>query len=284
MTQTTPRRLLTHGIAVPRRSTPLPRRTRHAAAALGYLLIPLLVLVALWQLAAVAAASPFFPPPLAIAENLWGLLSTGGVAGPLGDFLATVGRMLLGFALGSAWGIVFGVLMGLNRVARDAITPIVEFLRSVPATAALPLFITLLGGGDDMRVAFIAYGVSWFVLINTASGVGTIQKTMLEMGRIFQVSRARQLFAIVIPAAMPKIFAGLRIASTAALLLAIVSEFMLATNGIGYLLIQAQGRFQMLDMWSWMLALAILGLLINLLLERIEHRTLAWHRLSRAKI
>ena len=92
------------------------------------------------------------------------------------------------------------------------------------------------------------------------------------------------LFSIVLPAAAPKIFAGLRIASTAALLLAIVSEFILASNGIGFQLIQAQGRFQLLNMWSWMLALAILGLLINFLLDAVENRVLSWHKLSRQKI
>lgn len=280
--QSAPHSLLTHGIPTVRR----PRRGRRFLVGLAYFVIPLAVVVAAWQLATTLAPSPFFPPPAAIAANLWKLL----FGGPefftpvfFADFLTTVGRMTLGFAIGAVWGIVVGTLMGLNRAARETVTPIVEFLRSIPATATLPLFIILLGGGDDMRVAFIAYGVSWFVLINTASGVGSIASTMLDMGRVFKISAPRRLFTIILPAAMPKVFAGLRIASTAALLLAIVSEFMLATNGIGFLLIQAQGRFQLLDMWSWMLALAILGLLINSLLDVVERRTLAWHRLSRSR-
>ena len=192
--------------------------------------------------------------------------------------------MVRGFAIGAVWGMLIGIVMGLSRGTRETVTPSVEFLRSIPATATLPLFIILLGGDDAMRVAFIAYGVSWFVVINTASGVGSIHKTMLDLGRVFRVSPARRLFSIILPAASPKIFAGLRIASTAALLLAIVSEFMLATNGIGFLLVQAQGRFQLLDMWSWMLALAVLGLIINSLLDLVEGRVLSWHKLSRAKI
>lgn len=283
MTVTTPRSVYTHSIPVSRR----PRRGKKALISLAYFAVPLIVLVALWQLATTLAPSPFFPPPLAIAENLWTLLFGGDQLVTevfTNDFLSTVGRMLLGFAIGSAWGIAVGTGMGLSRAARETVTPIVEFLRSIPATATLPLFIILLGGGDDMRVVFIAYGVSWFVLINTAAGVGSIHKTMLDLGRVFRVSPVRRLFTIILPAAMPKIFAGLRIASTAALLLAIVSEFMLATNGIGYQLVQAQGRFQLLNMWSWMLALAILGLLLNSLLDFIEGRVLSWHKLSRSKI
>src|SRR3546814_7890372 len=116
--------------------------------------------------------------------------------------------MVIGFLIGAVWGVVVGTAMGLNRAARETVTPIVEFLRSIPATATLPLFIILLGGGDDMRIAFIAYGVSWFVLINTASGVGSIASTMLDMGRVFKISPARRLFSIILPGAMPKIFAG----------------------------------------------------------------------------
>src|SRR3546814_18040522 len=88
--------------------------------------------------------------------------------------------MVIGFLIGAVWGVVVGTAMGLNRAARETVTPIVEFLRSIPATATLPLFIILLGGGDDMRIAFIAYGVSWFVLLNTASGVGSVASPMQD--------------------------------------------------------------------------------------------------------
>jgi ABC-type nitrate/sulfonate/bicarbonate transport system permease component len=267
--------------------TSRPRHARNALVSIAYFVVPLVVIVVLWQLATTLNPSPFFPPPVAIADNLVTLLFGGPQVFTsvfYDDFLATVGRMLLGYAIGAAWGVVVGTAMGLSRASRETVTPIVEFLRSIPATATLPLFIILLGGGDDMRVIFIAYGVSWFVLINTASGVGSIHRTMLDLGRVFRISPARRLFSIILPAASPKIFAGLRIASTAALLLAIVSEFILASNGIGFQLIQAQGRFQLLNMWSWMLALAILGLILNTLLDLIERRTLSWHRLSRQKI
>ncbi|WP_440707896.1 ABC transporter permease [Herbiconiux sp. YIM B11900] len=287
MTATTPRSGTGRSGSTRPASAGRPRHARGALVGLAYFVVPLAVLVALWQLGTTLAPSPFFPPPVAIGQNLVALLFGGpAVVTPVfvNDVLPTVGRMLLGYAIGCAWGVVVGTAMGLSRASRETVTPIVEFLRSIPATATLPLFIILLGGDDDMRVVFIAYGVSWFVLINTASGVGSIHRTMLDLGRVFRISPARRLFSIVLPAASPKIFAGLRIASTAALLLAIVSEFILATNGIGFQLIQAQGRFLLLDMWSWMLALALLGLLLNSLLDLVERRVLSWHRLSRQKI
>lgn len=265
-----------------------PGRLRRVGTRLVYSFGLLAVLLMLWQAATLFSPSPFFPTPLRIFANA-GKLFLGGPPSSLfltpavnRDTFGTLGRVLLGFALGSIAGIVIGVAIGLRRVLRDVTDPVVEFLRSIPATATLPLFIVLLGGGDNMRVAFIAYGISWFVLINTANGVGSIHPTQLAMGKAFRLPWHRQLSGIILPAAMPKVFAGLRIALTGALMFAIVSEFMLATNGIGFQLIQAQGRFQILNMWSWMLLLAVLGLVLNTILEVVENRLLAWHRLARS--
>lgn len=261
-----------------------PSRTRGAITQVAYVVVPVVLAVGAWQLATSVARSTFFPTPFAIVERLIDVLTTTGADAPLtGDLLPSIGRMLLGFALGSAWGIAVGVVLGLSRPAREVVTPVVEFLRSIPATAVLPLFIVLLGGGDDMRVVFIAYGVSWFVLINTTAGVASIHATTLDVGRVFRISPLRRLLGIILPAASPKIVAGLRIANTAALLLAIVSELFLSTNGVGYQLVQAQSRFQLLDMWVWMLVLALLGLLLNAVLELLERWLLDWHRRSKER-
>ncbi|GAB3615574.1 ABC transporter permease [Okibacterium endophyticum] len=256
------------------------------ASRLAYGFGLLAVLVAIWQLVTVTVRSPFFPAPLDIGLNLLEMITTGEAANgsPIAaDIGGSVGRLLAGFAIGSAGGVLIGVAMGLWRPVSELTTPIVEFLRSVPATASLPLFIILLGGDNAMRVAFIAWGVSWFVVVNTASGVSTIPPMLLQVGASFKVHGAKRLFGIVLPAASPKIFAGLRIALTASLLLAVVSEFLLATDGIGFQLVQAQRRFQLLDMWSWMLVLGVLGLLLNTLLELIENRVLGWHRIARGR-
>lgn len=261
-------------------------RVRRTGSGFLYTFGLALVLLVIWQIATTLVPSPFFPPPWTIMTN-GASMFFGGDSGALVsdavrvDIVGTVTRMLLGFILGSVFGILFGVVIGLSRIAKDVTAPVIEFLRSIPASATLPLFIVLLGGDDGMRVAFIAYGVMWFVLINTAAGVGSIHPTQLAVGQAFRISRWKQLTGIVLPAASPKIFAGLRIANTAALMLAIVSEFMLATNGIGHQLLVAQSRFQLVNMWSWMFVLALLGLLLNTLLELIEKRMLGWHRLSR---
>lgn len=247
----------------------------------------LLALVIIWQFAAAAGGNRFFPTPLAIVENLPSVLFPANAAGLeapfFTDVLTSLSRMVVGFALGTIAGVLLGALIGWFPVVRDYVYPIVEFLRSIPATAVLPIFIMLFGLGTEMQVLFIAWGVSWFVLINTATAVAEMHPTMLDFCRTFRLSRAKVLFGVVLPSASPKIFAGMRIGLTAAMILIVTSEFMGATNGIGFKLIQTQSRFQVLDMWSWMLVIAVAGFLANTILEVVESRVLRWHTNSKRK-
>lgn len=262
-------------------------RWRKAAVALAYAIVPVAVLVAVWQWAATTWTSIFFPPPSRIWDAAVALFFSGSpdtlflTSAVTVDIAGTVSRALLGFALGSIVGIVAGAVIGRSMIVRDLTSPIVEFLRSIPATATLPLFIIVLGGDDGMRLAFIAYTVMWFVLINTAAGVSSIHGTVLDMCRTFRVPTITVFLRVMLPAALPKIFAGLRIAITVALLSAIVSELMLASNGIGYRLVIAQTQFRMGDLWAWMVVLALIGFVFNTVMEAVERRVLAWDRLAR---
>ena len=246
----------------------------------------LIILLGAWQLAATINPSSFIPSPAQIGSTFWRQFVAGGVGAMspadawFGQALPTIGRALAGLALGSLAGILIGVLTGLSRVARYSSNWVLEFLRAVPPSAVLPLFIVALGGGDWMRVAFIAYGISLYVQINTANGVSSVDPTLVMMGRSFRLSRAQIVWRIVLPAAQPQIWAGLRIATIGATILAIVSEFFNATNGIGYQIQWNVGRFNMQGMWAWVMFLALFGLLLNLTIEGVERRVLRWHRNS----
>lgn len=262
-------------------------RWRNALVSLAYAVVPVIALVAIWEWVATTWPSLFFPPPsrtwdAAVALFFSGTADTLFLTPAVTvDIAGTVSRALLGFALGSIVGIIAGTVIGRSMVVRDLTNPIVEFLRSIPATATLPLFIIIFGGEDGMRLAFIAYTVMWFVLINTAAGVSTIHGTVLDMCKTFRVPVLKVFFRVMLPAALPKIFAGLRIAITVALLSAIVSELMLASNGIGNRLVIAQTQFRMGDLWAWMVVLALIGFVFNTVMEAVERRVLAWDRLAR---
>jgi len=245
----------------------------------------LVVLIAAWQIAALIAPTPYIPSPAQIGAYSWRLFFAGGAyLAPadawLKNGLPTIGRALLGFALGSLWGIALGTLIGLSRVFRYGTSWVVEFLRAIPASAVLPLFILVLGGTDWMRIAFVAYTLSLYVLINTAGGVSSVDPTLIMMGRSFRLSTAAIVWRVVLPAAMPQIYAGLRIGTIGATIVAIVSEFFVATNGIGFQIRSTSGVFNYGGMWAWILLLSVFGLLLNLTVELVERRLLAWHRNS----
>jgi ABC-type nitrate/sulfonate/bicarbonate transport system permease component len=244
-----------------------------------------IVLLTAWQIVGTISPNPFVPTPQKIGEYAWKLFFAGGAyMAPekawFGQGLPTIGRALLGFVLGSLWGIILGTTMGLSRFFRYSTGWVFEFLRAIPATAVLPIFILFLGGSDAMRVAFIAYSLSLYVLINTANGVGSVDPSLLMMGRAFRLSKATIVARIVLPAALPQIYAGLRIGTIGATILAIVSEFFVADNGIGFQIRATSTSFNLPAMWSWIVLLSVFGLLLNLVVEAVERRVLAWHRNS----
>lgn len=244
-----------------------------------------IVLLTAWQIAGTIAPTPFIPTPAKIGEYAWKLFFVGGAYMPpdkawFGQGLTTIGRILLGFALGAIWGVFLGTWMGLSRLFRYTTSWVFEFLRAIPATAVLPIFIIFLGGSDAMRIAFIAYSLSLYVLINAANGVGAVDPALIMMGRSFRLSRSTIVMRIVLPAAMPQIYAGLRIGTIGATILAIVSEYFVADNGIGFQIRATATSFNLPAMWSWLVLLSVFGLALNLVVEAVERRVLGWHRRS----
>lgn len=254
----------------------------------GLSLAVLLALLIIWQVATSLVSSSYFPTPWQIIANIPKTLSSstsrigsGGQPAFVTEVLSSLWRWGAGWVVGVALGVLIGCGLGLSRSAREFTQPIVEFLRAVPGTATITLFILLLGIGPQMQIPFIAFGLMWTNIINTSAAVSGIDRTLIDVGRVFRFSPQKQFFQLVLPAASPKIFAGVRISLTSALLIGVVSEFMGATNGMGFMIIQTQRRFHFLDMWSWMLLLAVAGFLINTAYEAVEHRILRWYLSSR---
>jgi ABC-type nitrate/sulfonate/bicarbonate transport system permease component len=244
----------------------------------------LAVLVVVWQLLASSAASPFWPPPSEIFDRMrerW----LSGPASSLAfshdvfvNVLPSLVRLAAGWLLAVALGVSLGVLLGLRRTLAAYVDPLVQFARSTPVPAIIPLFLILFGSGWWMRVLVIVFGVVWMVLLSTVAAVRSIDPAQLDTARAFRTPRRRQLTAIVLPAASPGIFTGARIALSAGLILMVVSEMVAATNGIGFEVIEAQRTFAVTDMWAGIVLLSVLGLVLNTALQALEHRTLAWHR------
>lgn len=257
-------------------------RLLRAGGAVAQRTLALVVLVGLWQLAAVTWPSNFFPPPSEIGTRMYELWLSAGppvffTPAVAEDIVPSLGRMCAGWAIAAVVGILAGVAIGRSRLLRDATAPVVNFTRSIPVPALLPVFLILFGGGTSMRVLFIAFGTVWPVLLNTIDGVRTVEPIQLETAQAFGLSRRARFRRVVIPAAMPKIMAGLRIATAYALILMVLSELTAASDGIGHEIASAQRYFQLTDLWAGIVLLALVGFVLNLAFRSVESRALRWH-------
>lgn len=252
---------------------------------------PVLVLLGaalLWEAVARAMDSPFFPPLSAItlqisqewlsgpASRLWMTESFTSMMG------ASMRRFVPAFVLGCTAGAGIGVAIGLSRKIRELTYPLVHFLRSIPSVALLPLFIVLLGFGDLMKTWLIGVAVVWPVLINVVDGVRSVDPVMRDTLHSYGANSRQRLRWLIIPAATPHLFAGLRIATMVGLAVMTVAEMYASGDGVGHHVLYSQRRFDTLSMWAGVFALAALGVLANVALSFAERRLLAWHKGARA--
>jgi ABC-type nitrate/sulfonate/bicarbonate transport system permease component len=240
--------------------------------------VPLLVLV-LWGLLSANSDTYYFPPLTDILETFadtWLFERVGS------DVVPSLVRMGLGFAIAVIAGIGIGLLLGLSRRARIAAAPIVEFLRAIPPPALLPFAILVIGVGNSMKVFIIAFVCVWPILLNTIDGVRGIDPTLDDTTRVYGIPDGDRLSRVMLPAAAPQIFAGMRTSLSLALILMVISEMVASTNGIGYFVLQSQRSFDIPEMWSGILLIGIIGYALNAVFVLVERRVLRWHRGSRA--
>jgi ABC-type nitrate/sulfonate/bicarbonate transport system permease component len=247
-------------------------RGRLADVALG-LLVPVLLLVAydVWA----RSADDFFFPPLGEVgatfadEWLFARVPT--------DLLPSLGRMLAGYAIAVAVGVALGTLLGFSRTLSTALDPVLQFLRALPPPALIPVSLLVFGAGDGAKVFLIALGALWPVLLNTVDGVRGVDPTALDMARSYRVPAHARLTRLVLPAALPRIFAGARTALAIAIILMVVSELVGADNGVGYFVQLSQRGFDIPEMWAGTVLLGLLGFGLNAVFVAVERRVLHWH-------
>lgn len=261
-------------------AAPTPKRTAHRAisAVLLAVWVPALIFT-VWWFISTNSTSPYFPPLRVIINRFYELWIIGDANLSL---LPSLRNLVLGYVIGSLLGIIGGTLVWRSHAVRRATSPIIYFLYVLPAPALLPALIALFGIGATRQVALIAFGAVWPVLLNTLDGMRGIDHVKFFAARTMKVSPVRQLWSLVFPGASPQIAAGLRAGLQVSLILMVLSEMVAATEGIGYFILYSQTVFSILDMWTGILALAIVGTVLNYLFVFIEHRLLSWYYRSRA--
>ena len=238
-------------------------------------IVSILCLLAIWELICQSGvvSSLFLPAPTAIISALLQMIADGEIGVSLA---ASLYRILAGFFIGSLIGLAVGLVTGTSALMDKIGTPIVNAIYPIPKIALLPLFILWLGIGELSKVTIIALGVFFPVAMNTYSGVKNVDTLLLKVAASFNASWWMTMKSVVLPNALPMIFAGLRLAAGTSLLLLVAAEMIAAQVGIGALILH-YGDLMITDrLMAGVIVLSLLGIVFNLILQFLERKAIPW--------
>ncbi|MFT4149009.1 MAG: ABC transporter permease subunit [Paracoccaceae bacterium] len=251
-----------------------PLRLLPGRAALGWVLP--VVVVLLWEALSRAGLirANVLPAPSAVLAAGWKL----ALSGQLADNIAvSAWRAGLGFLIGGSIGFALGLANGLSALSRDITDTTLQMIRNIPHLALIPLVILWFGIGEEAKLFLVALGVFFPIYVNTLLGIQGIDPQLVEMGRIYGM-RPWDLFRkVILPGALPSIFAGLRYALGIMWLTLIVAETISAQSGLGYMAMQAREFLQIDVVVLSILIYALLGKLADSAARLLERATLQWH-------
>jgi NitT/TauT family transport system permease protein len=239
--------------------------------------IGIAIFLALWEalprLGIVSDA--YLSPPSAVIASIAQLVDTGQL---WKHVAASLQRSLWGLLLASFFGVVLGLLIGSSRRLAAIVDPVLQLFRQTSAFALFPVFILFLGIGELSKVAIIFWASFWPVLLSTVSGVKQVDRLLVNSALSMGASQRFIFFKVVLPASLPSIFTGVRLAGAYSITALVAAEMIGAHSGLGFLTLNSQETFQIPTMYAGILLLAVLGLLLNYVLALLERRLLRWRK------
>jgi NitT/TauT family transport system permease protein len=234
-----------------------------------------LVVFAWWSATATGVLDPkFLTPPQTVLSKLADGLAAGGDLRQ--QVWPSLRRGLSGFLIGTGLGVVLGIVVGSVRVLEKAFDPVLLFFRSLSILALFPVFLLFFGIGEQSKVAIVTWAAFWPVFISTVNAVKGVEKILLNAARTLGAGRAYIFTRVVLPASVPNIFPGVRLAASYAFTALVAAEYLGATEGIGIYIRSSQESYQIAAMYSGIVVLGIIGVTLNLLLAGVEKRLTAW--------
>jgi NitT/TauT family transport system permease protein len=256
-------------------------RVRYWAATLLRRTAVVAALLAVWEVAPRVRTGPetylvepsLLPPFSRVAQAWWQLLLDGQLWDNTQPSLV---RSLSGFGLALAAGVPLGMAVAWSRHIRDLLNPALELFRNTAALALLPAFTLILGLGEASKIALVFYACLFPIVLNTITGVRTVDPLLIRCARSMGFHRVRLFRKVVLPAAVPSIFTGIRQAGAVSILILLAAEMVGAKAGLGYLITYTEFNFMIPQMYAGIVTIAVLGLCFNGTLVALERRASRW--------
>lgn len=215
------------------------------------------------------------PSPLDVLRTGIELVQSGELQR---DILASLARVMQGFAVAAVAGVTLGMAVGRSRLLEHLIDPMLELLRPIPPLAFLPMMVLWFGIGEASKISFIAYAAFFPIFTTTLEGIKYVDPLLLRAASSLGASQ-RDLFRhVVLPAAMPAIITGLRLGFGLSFFVIVAAEFIAADSGLGYLINDARTFFLVSQMLLGAAVIGIIGFIFNRLLRLLERRLLRWRK------
>ncbi|WP_434011155.1 ABC transporter permease [Peribacillus simplex] len=250
------------------------KQSKLAKSALRGSFLPVIVLIA-WQSLGSVGILPaqLFSSPLLIVTTFIDLVRSGEMGMHLQISLT---RALLGFALGGFLGLLLGVIVGMQKKSEEYLNPSIQMLRTVPLLAITPLFIMWFGFGELSKVLLIALGAFFPLYLQTFLGLRNVDKKLYDVARILEFSRLEQITKLMIPAALPNILLGIRLALSAAWMCLVVAELLGADRGVGFMIQDARSFMQTDVVFVGIIIFALAGKISDSFVRFLENHLLKW--------
>ncbi|MCK1310012.1 ABC transporter permease [Bradyrhizobium sp. 45] len=215
----------------------------------------------------------FLPPFSEVIAAGWQLAQNGEL---YEDVSASLLRALSGFLIAVVLMVPLGLLTGWYARLGDLLNQTIEIARNTAPLALLPVFILLLGIGELSKVTMVVYSCAWPLLLNTIAAVRQVDPLLVKSARTMGATPGQLFRKVILPASLPTIFVGIRLASASAMLVLVASEMVGAKSGLGYLIINSQYSFLIPQMYFGILGITVIGLVFNAILEALERRLMRW--------
>jgi NitT/TauT family transport system permease protein len=244
---------------------------RRYAALLPILSVVLFLLI--WQVVGGHIDPILLATPVNVGKAFWDLLTSGQLGPAFGTAMADLAT---GYLLATILGIAIGVLMGRSPIVERVLNPYVNFFQATPLIALVPLVVIWFGVGFEARVAVTFMLAIWSIIINTATGVKETPASLIDVGRVYKLSRWRVITGVAIPNAVPNIFAGLRIALGKALIGMVIAQMEISVTGLGGLIINYGNAFKTAYLLAAVCTASLVGVIAAAVLEVIRRFAFPW--------